>query len=236
MKKFILVIVCALLMIMLIAFNYLLWDRENKKKDILNLEQSKVSNSASINALGRNIKELEDENRALKDTIELMEGNIKELDENIAALENERNALIQILEQKNVVINKFRYEVDPAILEAPVRRWVEAINSRDYESAYNLQTDAMNENLGILNIAHFKNIFNNSIEGIELKSIKLDVEGIPADTPGGICFLVTLDVKKAVNVNDEKIRFGEGKNERLLTIDYNKEKNIWMVSGIYTVQ
>jgi septal ring factor EnvC (AmiA/AmiB activator) len=236
MKKFILVMVCTLLMTMLIAFNYLLWDRENKKKDIENLEQSKVSNSVSINALGRNIKELEDENRALNDTIELMEGNIKELDEYISDLESEKNKLIKILQQKNTVINKLKEEVDPSILEAPVRKWVQAINSGDYESVYNLQTAKMNQSSGFLNITDLENSYKNSIQSIKLKSIKLDMEEVPVETPGDICFFVTLDVKKSGNADVGKIQLEEGINNKLIAVDYDKEKNIWVISGIYTVK
>jgi len=236
MKKFILVMVCTLLMTLLIAFNYLLWDRENKKKDIEDLEQSNVSNSVSINALGRNIKQLEDENRALNEKIELMEGNIKELDENISTLESEKNRLIRILEQKNTAINKLKEEVDLSILEAAVRKWVQAINSGDYETVYSLQTAGMNQSSGFFKVTDLENSYKNSIQSIKLKSIKFDMEEIPVETPGGICFFVTLDVKKSGNADARKIQLEEGINEKLIAVDYDKEKNTWMISGIYSVE
>lgn len=86
MKKFILVMISALLMVVFIAFNYLLWDRENKEKNIETLENSNASNNASINALGREISMLEEKNKSL-------ETQAGELEEQNKALADSKNQL-----------------------------------------------------------------------------------------------------------------------------------------------
>lgn len=48
MKRFFLVMVCAILIAVFIAFNYLLWDRESKLAEIKNLESVNASYSANI--------------------------------------------------------------------------------------------------------------------------------------------------------------------------------------------
>ena len=40
MKKFVLVLVCTLIILFFVGFNYLLWDRENKVEDIRTLENT----------------------------------------------------------------------------------------------------------------------------------------------------------------------------------------------------
>lgn len=233
MKKFVLVMVCALLMVVFIALNYLLWDRENKERNILDLEYSNASNNASINALGREIKNLEDENQALKAKLAAMDDSYKLLQAHNNQLEQEKLKIFEALAHKSEIIDKLKQEVDPKTLEAPIRKWVESIDAGDYESAYNLQTKKMTEDSGILGLTDFKNVYRSSVKSVKLKSIKLNTGGTTDAKKGDIVFDVTLEVKKVEDGNNGRIQFNDGLNERFFTIDYDKGKNSWLISNIF---
>jgi len=233
MKKFVLVMACMPLLVIFIALNYLLWDRENKEKDIRDLEYSKASSNASINALGREIKALEDENQALREKLEEADKKFKELEAYRDRLEKEKDEINKTLLHKVDVINRLKQEVDPKVLEAPVRKWIESIDAGDYESAYDIQTSEFIEKMGFSDLADFRKGCESSIKNIKLKSIKLYTEPTRSNTTADILFLTTLEVKKAEGGNTGKIQFDEGLNERFFAINYNKERNMWMVSDIF---
>jgi len=234
MKKLVLVMVCALLLLMFIGFNYLLWDRENRKEDIRNLENSNASNNASINTLGREIKSLEDENRQLKARIELLENENDNLQSERIKSEQDKLKIIGTLSQKNEVIDKLKQNTDLQPLQEDIKKWVEYLNKGEYETAYKL-LDLKNVDQGeFSSIDVFISTYRNSFKSIKIKSVELYTKGPDDDKKGDIIFIAVLEVEMdgANEASGIGKPFNEGLNERFFTVDYDKDKDKWVISNI----
>lgn len=232
MKKFALVIVCSLIMVILIAFNYLLWDRENKKKDIETLEHSNVSNNASITALGEKINTLETDNVILRDRIKDLEKNITLMQEENKKLKEENAKITELLDRKNELINRLKQKVDVKFLQAPIMQWVEALSKGDYETAYRLQARSIGDNIQELSLSEYIKAYQSSIESIRISTIKLVIDEVPNEKKGDIIFSVELEVTKAQGVDDTGIGLKDGLNKRYITVDYDKHLDSWVITNI----
>jgi len=232
MKKLTLVMVSALIIIVFIAFNYLLWDSENKEKDIENLKYLNISNNSRINAYEREIKNLEDEIKQLKSSLEMTDEANKNLLDEKERLEVETEEYDRLLEKKIELINILKRQVDPQLLEAPVREWIESLNEGDYETAYELLSRQIENQYKELSLSEFKSNYENSIKEMKLESIKLLTENVSDDIKGSIVFDVIIDV--VITDNADKIPDGlkEGQNRRFVTIDYDIENEKWVIAGI----
>lgn len=233
MKKLVLIVVSALLLIMFIGFNYLLWDRENKEEDIKSLEYSKVSNDASISALGREIKGLEDEKNKLNNRI-------KTLEESISILESERRKLNevvyqakQVISHKNMVIGNLLKHTDTRPMQECIKEWIEAIDKGNYETAYNLLQDQMAAQDESISVLDFTNSYKGVVNSIKIQSIELFLDELPEDKTGQIIFRVILDVKIAEGKKDINPTFIEGRNEKYVIVDYDKYKKEWVIVRIF---
>lgn len=230
MKKLVLVLVCVLIMTIFIAFNYLLWDRENKIKNIENLNTSK---NMSIDTLGDKIKNLDDANKQLAEEIKKLEGEKGSLTERYQLLEQELTVTKDNLKQKNVVLNQLKRLADIKALEQVVKKWVESIDAGKYDEAYKLQIKQLASPENNISLDSFANIYVSNIKNIKIKSIKLYEDDMSAERQGDIVFEVSLDVKKAENAKDSV--FKEGLNERYFVVGYDETTGEWIIDNISEV-
>jgi len=232
MKKLTLVMVSALIIIVFIAFNYLLWDSENKEKDIENLRYLNISNNSRINAYEREIKNLEDEIKQLKSSLEMADETNKNLLDEMQRLEVETEEYGRLLEEKIELINILKQQVDLQLLETPVREWIESLNKGDYETAYELLSRQIANQYRRLSFSEFKSNYENSIKEMKLESIKLLTDNVSDDIKGSIVFDIVINVIITDDAGEIPDGFKEGQNRRFVTIDYDRENEKWVIAGI----
>lgn len=235
MKKLVLVMVCAMLMALFIAFNYLLWDRENKEKDIQSLEHSNASNNASITVLGEKINKLEEDGREQKDKISKLENMNKLLQEDNSELQQEKEKMNSILVQRETIINILKQAVDSKLFEAPIRKWADALDKGEYKTAYDLYDRDLNDPLKTLSFGDFSSSYKNIVKSIKIKSLKLYIDENSVDKQGEIIFTGSFDVKIAEDADKSKTQWKDGQNERYFTIGFDAVKNDWIISKISSV-
>jgi len=219
MKKLVLILICAIIMTVFVAFNYLLWDRE-KYEDIT------ASKSASIDALGREINKLNSDNKLLNIRLEELENANKLLTNKNSELEQEKQAAKVDLQQKNESINKLNTKP----MEEVIKKWVESIDKGEYEAAYSVHAVQPSNRELAVSLNDFSNLYKNSVKNMKVKSINLNVEGEPEEKKGDLVFKVTLEVKNIEN-SSKKI-YDEGLNDRFFTLVYDKNKGNWAISDI----
>ncbi|MCX7923757.1 MAG: hypothetical protein N3B21_17370 [Clostridia bacterium] len=222
MKKLVLILICTLILTVFIAFNYLLWDREDKIKSIESLNSS---SSVKIEDLQKKIETLDYINKQLREDISDLDDQNTRLRSEKKQAEEASQAIKGELEQKNEVINKLKQEMDTASLEAIVKKWVENIDSTKYEAAYELQINQVEDSK--FELFDFISSYKNSIKSMKLKSIKLDNEAGSNQNRGGITFKVVLDVEKLEN-SSETI-FISGLNQVFFKMTYEPLKERWAI-------
>ena len=232
MKKFVLVMISALLMVVFIAFNYLLWDRENKEKNIETLENSNASNNASINALGREISMLEEKNKSLESQAGELEERNKALTDSKDQLARDNVENTRLIEQQAAVIDNLKRNVDIKLLEAPVKKWMEDLDTAKYDEAYKLQRSEFNAEAGFTGYLDFEAILKKEIKNIKYKSAELVVDGLPEVKKNSVVLKVSFDVKLAEDRGKPRLGFAEGHNERVFTLDYDAIEKDWYLSAM----
>lgn len=233
MKKLILGMVFVLLTALFIAFNYLLWDRESREKELKNLEYANASNNVSINAQKREISNLEEENSSLGDKIGQLEHDKEQLIQDKIVLASERDGTEAALQERVRFINALKQYADIKVLSEPVAKWVEALNQGKYEEAYELEYAAVLEQDRLVSLTAYTEEMKSTIRKIELSEVKLDK--LRGSGNGDIFLEVRLNVKLAENADKVSDRYTEGINDRYVKIEYSYEKNAFIISGINNV-
>ena len=231
MKKLVLILVSALIIFTFIALNYLLWEKENRDKDIENLKYLNLSSNSRINAYERDIKNLEEQLKLLKEELSKLENDNKLLEEDKLQLEKEIAHYSDVLEKKNLTIDALAQIVDIKELEAPIRQWVEAIDAGAYDEAYKVQSKELAEKQNIRNPDDLAKKFKNSVNSMKIKDIKFVTEDIPENKAGNIIFNVEIDVEKKENEQGNS-GFSNGSNDMFFTVDYNADRECWIISDI----
>jgi len=233
MKKFVLVITCILILTIFVAFNYLLWDRENKIESFQNLTNSKNLN---IDTLSEKLKNLEDANNQLSKRIsELEEANkslSKDLSEKTAQLQEVRSKAENDIAYKNDILYKLKQQADMRVFEALVKKWADSIDKGQYEDAYNMQAKDNLGKIGIANLTDFVNSYKNSVKSLKIKSVKMNTDSFPYERMGEVILNVTLEIKKVDYTTNRY--FDEGLNERFFILTLNDKKDDWLIQDIAT--
>ncbi len=233
MKKFVLVMVFVLLTALFIAFNYLLWDRESREKELKNLEYANASNNASISAQKREINSLEEENRNQQDKIVQLEHDKNRLIQEKSAVASERDKSDAALKERIMFINMLKQYADLKALSEPVTKWVEALNQGKYEEAYKLEYEGVPEQERTESLGLYTKEMKTTIRKIEIGEIKLDM--LRGSGNGDIYLEVRLNVKLTGDANNANVRYAEGVNEKYIKIEYSYENKAFVISAIYNM-
>ncbi|MCX7842970.1 MAG: hypothetical protein N2489_07845 [Clostridia bacterium] len=228
MKKLVLILVSAVIMTVFIAFNYLLWDRENK---IRSFEYINDSKNDSINTLRKQLDDYEKGNNVLKERIIELEEINKRLQAKNTELDREKSKTEKLLERRNDTIAGLLPKTDLKPMEDVIRKWVNSIDNEKYDDAYSLQFRHASTMEEPMSYSDFTQNYIKGIKSITLKSIKLNTEDLPSDKKGSIIFKVGLDVKRTEEAGSKE--FVEGTNERYFLITFDKQKKEWVIGGIY---
>jgi regulator of replication initiation timing len=233
MKKFILVMIFVLLTALFIAFNYLLWDRENKIAELKNLETANASYTTNINAQKREISSLEEEIDRLENQIKQLESDRDRLSEEKSTIQVEWAATRESLQERIDFINILKQYADINILSDPVVKWVEAINQGDFKQAYFLEYEGVEPADRAVRVEEYVEQMSSSIRRIEITQMKVDK--LRGSGNGDIFLNVTLDVKLPEEPDMKSLRFTEGVNEIYVKIDYSIPQKAFIISAIGNV-
>jgi chromosome segregation ATPase len=196
--------------------------------DIESLESSKASDSASINALGREINYLEEENRKLNEKIDSLEADRKRLEDEITRLEKLKAEEYDLLQKKIELIESIKLHLNSEKLEEPIKAWIDALDKGEYEAAFKLYGRDNNNTQSYLSLGEFSDKFKSAVKSIKIKSLKLYTEG----EKGNVAFVASLDIKYADNADKDKAYFAEGLTDVLFEMEYTNEKDGWIITGI----
>jgi TolA-binding protein len=228
MKRLVLVLVCAVMMTVFIAFNYLLLDREKTIKNIQNLKYNNDSQSASIEVLGNDIKNSKDKIAELNKTIQTLEGNYKELEKVTSDLQLSETEYKNMLSKKNDLIDKIKDQIDIKPFEEVITKWTESIDKGQYEIAYELykKDDAGSD----ISLEDYTTNLKDSIKNIKINSIKLQTKEDNEISSGDIILIVTLEV--GLLETSHSLTYTKGENQRLFVFDYDKQADNWFISAV----
>ena len=220
----------SMIIVVFVGFNYLLWERENREKDIKSLQDINASNSITINALNRQLENMEN-------ILKLRNDNISKLDDENSALKKDLERLNQdniktnkSVAHKSEVINYLYKNNQPELIEVPIKEWAEYIDAGDYESAY--RTWYVTKEDEKESLTDFTNKYENVIKSLKLKSIEFYSENVEKLDEGDIFFVVELDVKLVDGYGRSDILFSEGINKRIFALQYNSNEEKWHISAL----
>ena len=147
MKKAAVITVSAILFIVLLAVNYLLWDNSTKQESIKELETKEETKQESLEQVLNDYWNEKNANTELQKQITELQDTIKEKDAEINKLTVEKLDIYTIVGDKNAIISQLKRNSDPVIYKKIVDEWVGNIVNNDYFLAYSSHNE--------------KNIFNN---------------------------------------------------------------------------
>jgi len=230
MKKLVLILVCTALLTFFIAFDYLLWDREKNTQSIQNLEDSIDSKDATIGALGREIKNLEDYNNQLSNKLKLMEEEKKAQEDKISLLEDSVLELQSQMEQKDKFISTLERFADFSPLESIILDWIAKINEGQYQEAYQLMKLKTNAGDKPLSPDEFAGTWMNSVKTMELASLELSPDKARQEKGADILMLAGVNVVVPEEGRGSKLK--EGLNKMYFGVSYDQEKKNWFISVV----
>lgn len=229
MKKLVLAMVFILLMALFIAFNYLLWDRENRVKELEDLKLANADNSVNMSLQGREIKNLEEENNTLQLKVNQLESEKEQLTASKNNLSSEKDQLNSIISGKNDLLNALKQISDLKELEKPVEKWVDAINTGDYSTAYGLEYKSLATGGNPPGITVYSENLKNNIKSISLKSVKLDTSR--GTDNGEIVLNAELEVRLPEKADSQTWK--DGLNEKFIQIGYDTTVKQFIILQIF---
>lgn len=234
MKKLILIMICVLLMALFIAFNYLLWDREGKIRELESLQNIRVTNGANINSLNRDIKNLEDERDKLQTNIAELGDDKEQLIQKNTQLENEKVQIEQKISEKIDMINILKANVDMKVFDEPIVKWVEAVDTGRYEDAYGMEFAKTTLQESAYSLDEYSDLLKRTVKNIKFKEAKVDSE--LGKTEGEIYVIATLEVKVPEGTDLSDARFIDGLNEVSFSIDYDYINRNFYISSLSIIK
>ncbi len=230
MKKFILVMVFALLIALFIAFNYLIWDRESKLAEIKNLETVNASYDSSISVHKREINTLEEEVGGLRDQIEKLQQEKAQLQKEREQAASDRNHTEELLRDRIDFINILKEQADIQFFAKPVTMWAEAVNNGSFEEAYSIEYEGLQAKDRTVSLSAYIEQMKASVTKIEIVDIKVDK--LRGSGNGDIYLDIRFNVKLVENADVLNSRFTDGENEMYVKVDYSKAKKAFIISSM----
>ncbi|MFO7636896.1 MAG: hypothetical protein R6W96_06280 [Clostridia bacterium] len=236
MKKAAIIIGSVVLFILLVGFNYLMWENSSKSEDIKKLESETASMDRSVILLSNLYTELEAKyEKALMENNYLQQQN-KDNEEAIFQLSSNNVANSMIIVEKNALINELKKIADDEVFNAILQNWIKRINEEDFFAAHNLQGQRnIFETGSFYNMTDMERQFEN-VERIELVTLNKRMplsylrdhyaEYIQYD---GV-MLVTL--KQDEDGPLENPLFVDGENAFTVTFEFNTMYSGFMLSNI----
>jgi cell division protein FtsB len=221
MKKLVMFLVFILLMTFIVAFNYLLWDRDTKIKELSSLEGQSASKTISMDAQKREIDRLSEENEVLKRSVSALESDKKVIIEEMNKVINDKAEAYLDLEGKIASINILKKTAYPEEMITPVREWVKAVNEGNYKLAYDLEYGGLVIESDAMSIQEFTSRLETYVKNIDFKSYEIDPKKGLED--GDVYLRVLLGVTLKPKVEEYKSPYKPGNNDVTVHIGYNPD-------------
>lgn len=228
MKKFLLILICLVVILFFVGFNYLLWDRENKQANIQDLQDTNEVKTDTIEILYRQIDNLDNANKALQSDINQLNNKIDSYENVIKAYTSRIEDLSSKILEKEKSISILKQQVDKDMLTNVVLAWVNALGNGDLETAYNLTYRNSNN----ISYEEFYGDYRGTIVSIGVHSLQ-EIVNEDETSKGEFLYSVVLDIELSENKkNIENFEYVNGLNSRILVIDYNEEVDGWVIKDI----
>lgn len=235
MKKLVLVLISAVLLAVFIAFNYLLWEREGREEKLRELETNNASNNSTMNSLSREIKDLETENGSLTSSVDQLKNLNLSLQSEVQQLKQDRTDANNQVADRNALADALLHNVNPAVFEELMNKWVDSIESQKYDIAYKLEYGwKSNEDIK-MSFEDYSADYKNNLKSLKIKSVKIDTDE-KRSPKGQIGLIVVFDAKLNDNADTSKITFADGENKKLVRLKFYSEKEGFVIENIYSIQ
>jgi len=235
MKKFIIVFVFVFLIAILISFNYLLWDRE---KQLASFQNIRDSNNLTIDTLSEKMNNLDKLNKELNKRVDSLTDENATTSKYSSMINNENIGLKGEIIAKNDLIIFLKKTIDVAPMDTVIKKWTEAVNSKNYEAAVALISKNSKDET-INNTSKVKEVYQSELKAIKIKTSKLFTELTDDEHLGKIQFKVVFEVSKPDSTDENKDKmpqnlflFKSGDNEKYITMELNSSTNEWLILEI----
>jgi len=233
MKKFIIVIVFVFLIAILISFNYLLWDREQR---LASFQDISDSNNLTIETLSEKMNALDKLNKQLSIRVENLTDDNTTLQNKFSMLSDESLDLKRQIISRNDLIISLKKAIDVTPMDAVIKKWTENVNSKNYEVAEALISKNSKDET-IHNAEKFKEAYQSELNTIKIKTTKLFTELTDDEHLEKIQIKVVFEVVKPEVTDENKDQipqniFKSGDNEKYITMELNSETKEWLILEI----
>lgn len=225
MKKFVLFTLCSSIMAALILLNYLIWDREKRIESYKNIREA---HNASVETLGREIKQLNDANREMKNIKIQLEDERKQLKDAIAKLEAEKRTLLSTLQKQRENMEHVKPDINGQPLEADAAQWIELLNRREHEKAVEYQYPAGEQEAE--RIDNFVKCFQKEEGRVAIQSMALVKDD---DTAGDLVLQVSVEAQAPWKGDSQVIALGI--NYYWIYMQYSRDKQKWCIADLISV-
>lgn len=231
MKKFLLVLVCAVIILFFVGFNYLLWDRENKAADIKDLEYTNENKEDYINYMTDEKKIVENENKNLKKQIESLENAASDLNSQIESLRAVIRQKEADLKKSSELIEILKQQADRQMLAQKIQQYVELLNSRDYTQAYEMRYGHTLLYTFKPSLTSYSAGYKDKVAGIKIESLEYS-EDPPEHSGGQHVFDAMLEVELKKNEDNGGCEFEPGLNNRTFILGFDETVGEWVIADI----
>jgi len=227
MKKFVLFMLCVIMITVFVAFNYLLWERNANVEDLEKQKAAKSTDADIINKQYESARQLTKELNDAKENMENVTTKNAELQQKIADLEGD-------LQRRDAFISGIKRYGKFDNLENVVKKWVQYINNKEYQNAYDLMSGEVLSKKGIQSLDDFIYYYTGAIKRIEIVRINFlwgDSENTDKEE---MVFMVRLNIKKGNSA--DKTEFIEGENTVYFKMEYSISRVEWIIKDIKFLQ
>lgn len=228
MKRFVVIVASLLIILVFIALNYLIWDRES-------LVTLRESNQDSIDTLNRMNMSLNQEKSRLEQQTEELRNQIEVLEENITNLEKDIQQQKNITNERNRFILNMKSHIDTLPVQTITIDWVNRLNEKGYAEAYLKSSAECNFWGNRWSMRMFEEYFNENVEQIQLlrEESNPNIDVIPIQTPDwemSVYVHVLVDLKEGAPHN----YLNQGENIVHLTYTYSERLDQWMITSVFS--
>lgn len=235
MKRLILVLVSTLLLAVFIAFNYLLWEREGREEKLRQLENNNASNSASMNTLNREIKNLEEENSNLeKDINELKNLNLS-LQSDVQKQKEDKATALNEVYSRNELIDVLKKLLNTSTFEEMMKKWVESIDLQKYEEAYKLEYGWKSSEEKKISLEEYTSQYKNTLKSLKFKSLKIDTDQ-STTASGEVSLILIVEAKLIDEADTSKSIFVNDENKKLVKLKLLNEKEGFVIESMSDIK
>lgn len=235
MKKFVVIMISALVLFTFLMLNYLLWDKENlqKQRESDKIEQDWLRGQNRI--LTATVDELEQANAALEKEVAGYKDKINDLEYRINLLQQREANFIKRTDELNQILNLYKTLLSDEVREI-INDWFLSINRKEYNDSYGF----LSEDFTFLGKKIDKTEYMEMISAIDLIEIA-EGSGDMADGPFTVNEnnepeIISVQVVVQAYIKDEQKAdmpgVDDGTNVLEFRLRYNRLSKKWAILSI----